>query len=65
VVAAWWQKEGDKRKPEAAPIAQKAPAASQNGTGAAVVTKADDGVDALLKTLAASNRSEPVASGGL
>jgi hypothetical protein len=53
---------GGKHKPEAAPAAQKAPAASQNGTGATVAAKPADGIDALLKTLAASNRSEPAAT---
>jgi hypothetical protein len=64
-VAAWWRKEGDKRKPQAAPTAQKALAVSQNGTEATVATKPVDNVEALSKTLAASNRPEPVAAGGL
>jgi hypothetical protein len=63
--AAGRRKESDKRKPGAAPTAQKAPAVSQNGAGATAATKPVDNVEALLKTLAASNRPEPVAAGGL
>jgi hypothetical protein len=67
--AAERRKESDKRKPEAAPTAQKAPAAVQRCDCAAIShsaggsDKADDNpvdsVEALLKTLAASNRPEP------
>jgi hypothetical protein len=53
------RKEGDGRKPEAAPTVQKAPVVSQNGTGATVAAKPVDSVEALLKTLAASSRPEP------
>jgi hypothetical protein len=53
---------GDGRKTEAAPTAQKTPAASQNGTRATIAAKPDDCVDALLKTLAASNRSGPATA---
>ena len=71
-IAVWWQKEGDKRKPEAAPIGQnrsfhktgQAPLAAPEPVVAGGSDKPEnkpvDGVEALLQTLASRNRSEPV-----